>query len=278
MMDMNSKKPAISPVYPKDTPRRDEVATTSSKSDEKKNPPSDKLKFQNMLADGKPVEPKKQESPVAKGAVEVTDKPVEDEKENLELGAKREPSTEKSHSLFDLSSNKEIGVDEKLQVGMQGVAKIENTELKLATGEGKDITVGNRSDIRALAEKMVDQIQVIVKTDVSETTVTLKGPNTFAGAEITVKEFNSAKGEFNVEFTGLKAEGKELLDMPLNQDGLRAAMVERGFALHIISTNIENRDQLMSDAREAFRDNEDQEERRQRGKHGDRDAEGEEEA
>jgi hypothetical protein len=64
----------------------------------------------------------------------------------------------------------------------------------------------------------------------------------FAGASLIVTSFDSAKGEFNVAFQNLTQAAKNIIDMRVNQESMRAALEQRGYAVHIVTatTLVEN--------------------------------------
>lgn len=112
-------------------------------------------------------------------------------------------------------------------------------------------------ELHEVVEKMVAQLQTVTSTDRTETVITLGQSGVFKGAEVTLTEFSSAKGEFNVSFTNLSPEAKALVDNPENQGNLKQAMESRGYPLHIIVTSAQDRETLIAEAQETF-DREDQ--------------------
>lgn len=98
------------------------------------------------------------------------------------------------------------------------------------------------SHIQEIITQMVDHITQMDLAGRSDTTITLKYPPIFEGVNIIVSSFESAKGEFNIAFENLTQTAKQLLDMRVNQEALRTALDEKGYAVHIITTTtyIEN--------------------------------------
>lgn len=125
-------------------------------------------------------------------------------------------------------------------------------------------------------QEMVDQIVsklYILKVDgKTETTISLKHPPLFAGADVKVTGFDSARGEFNVTFENLSPDAKRMLDLAANQGDLRNALEQKGYVVHIITTttttienaqgenaNREKRDQ-QDDGRQKKRDQQEEQE------------------
>jgi hypothetical protein len=87
-------------------------------------------------------------------------------------------------------------------------------------------------NIASMIEKMVQ----VITGDRIETTVTLKEPPMFNGVQLVMTEFKSASKEFNITFNNLtNPEARALIESRVNQDGLRNALVERGYTLHMIT-------------------------------------------
>ena len=102
---------------------------------------------------------------------------------------------------------------------------------------GADIAKMPEADLKALANKLADQIVVQIKSsDIAETSVQIKNIPLFDGASVTVKEFQTAQGEFNISFENLSNQAKALMDMGVNQEALKAALDAKGIPVHIITT------------------------------------------
>jgi hypothetical protein len=91
------------------------------------------------------------------------------------------------------------------------------------------------TNLQELINQMVEKVQEMQTAGTTETTVTLKQPPLFAGANLILTSFDNAKGEFNISFENLKVEAKALLDMRVNQDSLKQTMDDKGFTVHIIT-------------------------------------------
>jgi hypothetical protein len=92
---------------------------------------------------------------------------------------------------------------------------------------------------------MVKQLSIVSdpNSGKTETTLALKHPPLFAGANLTVTAFKSAKGEFNITFENLTPHAKQLIDLAENQNILRNSLEQKGYMVHIVvatTTTIEN--------------------------------------
>ena len=119
----------------------------------------------------------------------------------------------------------------------------------LDLGAGSQQTVGSSmpiaepvptlsgAEIKALVTEMVDYISNMNQDGVSTTTVQITHPPIFNGATIVIQEHDTAKGEFNVNFTNLSPEAQSLIENRANQLLLRKSMEEKGCILQMITTS-----------------------------------------
>lgn len=92
------------------------------------------------------------------------------------------------------------------------------------------------ADLKALIDQIVDKAYQMELNGRTETTVTLKHPPLFAGANLIITGFDTARGEFNVSFENLTQAAKHVLDLQANQESMRLALEQKGYAVHIITT------------------------------------------
>ena len=92
-----------------------------------------------------------------------------------------------------------------------------------------------------LVDAIVKAVAVVENSGKTDTVVTLKNPPLFAGANLVLTSFDYAKGEFNIRFENMSQQGKSFMDMQQNQNSLRFALQEKGYAVHImvVTTEIE---------------------------------------
>lgn len=147
----------------------------------------------------------------------------------LDVPVKKEPTTRFSTEQTDLSY-------------VNPMAAV-NTQAAPSVTVKAEKPVLPASNIQEIINQMVSQVTEIKDTGRTETIVTLKHPPLFAGANIVVTAFDSAKGEFNITFENLTQAAKNILDMQSNKDSLLLALQEKGYNVHILTatTLSENR-------------------------------------
>lgn len=87
---------------------------------------------------------------------------------------------------------------------------------------------------------LVDNIQELRQSGKVELTVELKNVPHFEGVTLVITEFSSARGEYNLAFYDLSSKAQQMMVNPLQQDQLRGAMEQRGYAVHIIIATTES--------------------------------------
>lgn len=91
-----------------------------------------------------------------------------------------------------------------------------------------------RTNIQEIVDQIVDKLYTLKVQGRMDTTLTLKHPPLFEGAKITISEFDTAKGEFNIKFENLTQMAKELIDVRANQDALKLGLEQKGLTMHIV--------------------------------------------
>ncbi|MDB2613777.1 hypothetical protein N9Y92_01295 [Chlamydiales bacterium] len=129
------------------------------------------------------------------------------------------------------------------------------------THESKSLA---RKDSFEIAQQMIDKMDTMKMNGETDTVVTLKHPPLFKGAQITVKEFSQAKGEFNIAFENLSPQAKHLIDLRASQDSLVNTLSQKGYVIHIVTTNVDIENKI-SDG-EIFAGKDDQQEGEKEGK------------
>lgn len=121
---------------------------------------------------------------------------------------------------------------------------VSNTDqITLTTAAKAEKPVLHTTNIQALINQMIDKVNEIKQDGRTETVVTLSHPPQFAGANIVVTAFDSAKNEFNISFENLTQAAKNILDIQVNRDSLLHALEVKGYNVHILTatTISENR-------------------------------------
>lgn len=112
-----------------------------------------------------------------------------------------------------------------------------------------------------LVDAIVKAITTIETQGKTDTVVTLKQPPMFAGANVVLTSYESAKGEFNIRFENLTQQAKSFMDMQQNQDSLRFALQQKGYAVHIlVATTLIESPQMAANPQQTSRDQNQQEE------------------
>jgi len=105
-------------------------------------------------------------------------------------------------------------------------------------------TMTRSSEMQALITKLVDRMQIMQLQGKTETILHLDTAG-FEGVKVTISEFATAKGEFNITFEGLSQKAQQLISDSANQDLLKEAMQEKNFTVHIIVASTETEPQQM---------------------------------
>lgn len=115
-----------------------------------------------------------------------------------------------------------------------------------------------------LVDAIVKAISTVETQGKTDTVVTLKQPPMFAGTNVVLTSYETAKGEFNIRFENLTAQAQTFMDMQQNQESLRFALQQKGYAVHIIvaTTQIES-PQIAANPQQPSRDGSSQEQPQQ---------------
>jgi hypothetical protein len=91
-------------------------------------------------------------------------------------------------------------------------------------------------EIHAIAQQIIDSIQVTTKGSEVDTTITLKNLPLFDDVKVTVTSDASAPKQVNIKFENLTAEAKNIVDMQDNQAALKQALDKIGYTVPMITT------------------------------------------
>lgn len=89
--------------------------------------------------------------------------------------------------------------------------------------------------IQELINLMVKEVQSMEAEGKTDTTITLKHPPIFEGAQLVVSSFSSARGEFNISFENLTQAAQQLINMQDNQASLLNSLEQKGYHVHILT-------------------------------------------
>lgn len=122
--------------------------------------------------------------------------------------------------------------------------------------------------IQSIVNQMIEKLQTVRTETKTDTIITLKHPPMFAGANLIVTSFDTAKKEFNIAFENLRPDAKRLLDLQQNRNDLKLALEEKGYGVHIIVTTTEIEHPItvaQASAEQSSRDRRDEDAGKQQG-------------
>lgn len=151
----------------------------------------------------------------------------------------KQGSINKERHLKDIAVQERAESDQE-QAGLQAQLQADDVKAEQA---GKRINT-SQTQLDLLMKQLVDAVTVMKVDGKTETTLLLKNPPLFAGAKLTVTGFDSAKGEFNITFSELNAQAKQLLDMQEARNNLIHQLEDKGYVMHIMITTTEKEDTL----------------------------------
>lgn len=149
--------------------------------------------------------------------------------EDLELAGKMgdiDEHKDKITSRFSQDSM-DLSFVNPLALNNTTVAEIGDQKLGQATSS-------QRLTMQQLVDAVVKAIATVEAEGKTDTIVTLTHPPMFAGANIVLTSYETAKGEFNIRFENLTQQAKSFMDMQQNQDSLLSTLQQKGYAVHIV--------------------------------------------
>jgi len=202
-------------------------------------------KFRDVMAkrrgkgsDEKPQSAVEEELPDALSLVADAAKKKKSKKEEQPLIKKESPEEEARQLEYQTSRDVEgkVGID----------AKVERADPK--------------KQVEELFKLVTDRITEMKHEGKTETSLVLKHPPLFAGAKLTLKTQNTAKGEFNITFSELNPEAKTMLDLHQNREALVQRLQEKGYVLHIFVATTETETSDIAEVEESPFEREEKEE------------------
>ena len=94
-----------------------------------------------------------------------------------------------------------------------------------------------RQEMIELVNQIVDKLTTVTTQESSEVHITIKNIPLFEGSTIKVTTMKQAPGEFNIEFTNLTQQAKEVLDNIGNRTLLHDSLDQKGYIVHMITTS-----------------------------------------
>ena len=133
-----------------------------------------------------------------------------------------------SQSIRDQQDTSTINL---MAVGQQGTEISMNLDMKAQS------PLPPVKSMQELINLMVKEAQSMEAEGKTDTTVTLKYPPIFEGAQLIVTSFDSARGEFNISFENLTAAAQQLISMRENKESLLHALEQKGYHVHIVTAS-----------------------------------------
>ena len=249
-------------LTPKYTPTKMELDKTTSvsrsdgppKSDknfkkvmDNKSDESDKAENTKTEADASEVEAAEQKTPKSIFDIQKKNPKLADLKKKglsgIELKAEASATKANRNDKDDPSVANPIGKETNIAftnpfaTPVQGVASV---------NIGSTPAVQPTSNVSEIINSLVSTVTETITGDRTDTTITLKNPPMFEGAQLTVTEYGSAKGEFNISFQNLNNEARNLIDM--NEKSLKTSLEQKGYAVHIVTTENKIEQSIASNA------------------------------
>lgn len=109
--------------------------------------------------------------------------------------------------------------------------------------------------LQSLINQLVDQISVMTQGDKTETTLTLSQPPLFAGAQLILTGFESARGELNITLANLTQNAQVIVQH--QQQNLLSSLEAKGYHVHIFTATTVENPIITADANQASKDQRD---------------------
>jgi len=192
-----------------------------------------------------------------------------------------EKTVSPSEMFGKLSSSKKTEEEPKMQFtqeqpdrsAINPVATGPST-IEVAPVEAKEKPAPISPQIQEIVDKLIDKLYTVSTEGRTDMTIVLKHPPLMKGANIVITEFESAKGEFNIKFENLSNAAKDLIDLHENQESLKLALAQKGYMVHIITTNTEMETRTVEEAEHLAQSEEKHEEQQRRQQQQDEEAKG----
>lgn len=211
-----AKGPVVQPTVPKKDGSDVEDATSA---------PAQVATSRTVTPTGKPV-------PLNDQAVPTQALPVDERKTPVTAVA---PEGKAKDVQTDEVTTKKPKDDATVNLAAQPQIAQQSAPLTTAINQVPEQSVKAREVLIKLADEMISRLDQITAPDRTDTTITLKHPPLFNGAELVITEFKSSQKEFNVTFTGLSPDARMLIEVQQNQEALRTALLEKGYTLQMVT-------------------------------------------
>lgn len=167
----------------------------------------------------------------------------------------KEDSTPKVAKKTESKGSALASIDAEDKKG-QGSYTAPNTTISAVTESNEGVGESSKSaDLQHLIDQIVDTLTIIETKGQTDTVVKLQHPPLFAGAELRLTAFENAPKEFNISFSNLSPDARQLLLASQNQ--LLQSLEQKDYVVHILTmtTFVETNPNLSSyDHRQGQRD------------------------
>lgn len=130
------------------------------------------------------------------------------------------------------------------RINFQGASQPADISLNL--GMKSEAPLPPVKSIQELINLMVKEAQSMEADGKTDTTITLKHPPIFEGAQLVVTSFNSARGEFNISFENLTQAAQQLVNAEHNKASLLNALEQKGYHVHIVTASTIDQERLFT--------------------------------
>lgn len=180
--------------------------------------------------------------PSKRQKVQPQSQPMQDAQPDLAgLAAANQPQAEKSkgreskgddytESQGDLSS-----FNPNTSGYVMGQAKAFDIEARTGSSEAPQAARSTQQ----IVDQILEKIYTIKLDGKTETVLTLKNPPQLIGAEIALTSYDHARGEFNIAIHNLTQAAEAYLEQNNVRLGLKQALEERGYTVHVVTTTSE---------------------------------------
>jgi hypothetical protein len=157
---------------------------------------------------------------------------------------KKQKTSDYTESRGDLSS-----LDSERPTNLQALQRQSFDIESGASGSSSS----DRLSLQQIVDQIVDSLYILKRDGQTETVVMLKHPPELTGSELVLTSFSQAKGEFNIAIHNLTQAGQLFLEQNNIKLGLRQALEEHGYAVHIITTTTQPFTTIATESTESAR-------------------------
>lgn len=153
-----------------------------------------------------------------------------------DVSSKRSKSSKKEKATDSTESKGELSyLDSNRPANSQPLQR-QSFDIEAGVSEGG--TTG-ATPLKQIVDQIVDSLYTLKTDGKTETVLMLKHPPELMGSELVLTAFSQAKGEFNIAIHNLTQAAQLFLEQNNIRLGLKQALEEHGYTVHIITTTTE---------------------------------------